>query len=359
MKGTNSPLLRAIYIILVPIVLLIILLNSGWLQRYVPAATVHGNERYTVVRYNFYYFDYYNDFLNQHADELDKLGYDPQQSAKKQAYDGAMSWKEFFQRKAEANLAETAYYCDLAEAAGYQFSDEELAPVQEKLAENEAQRTKYGINANNYYLSYYGAGMNEQRYTEELTRMVKAQAYKAHLTEEYSPEESAISDWISAHPEDEYQAVELKLITLDALPDRADDSIGAAQLDALRAKLARLEERYLSGTSFDDLQTEFSTKALGNEQGVLTATTSAQLPDVLVQQFLTDQSELAVGQTYALVDNATGTAYFAQITGFSGSGPRLDAIAALSAQAVDAQQEAALNDYTVSRNALGMLIATT
>ena len=53
MKGANSPLLRAIYIILVPVVLLIILLNSGWLQRYVPAATVHGDEHYTVTRYNF------------------------------------------------------------------------------------------------------------------------------------------------------------------------------------------------------------------------------------------------------------------------------------------------------------------
>lgn len=359
MKGANSPLLRAIYIILVPVVLLIILLNSGWLQRYIPAATVHGDEHYTVTRYNFYYFDYYNDFLDQNADRLEELGYDPQQSAKKQAYDGAMTWKEFFQRKAETNMAETAYYCDLADAAGYQFSDEELAPVREKLAKNEAQRTKYGINANNYYLSYYGAGMNEQRYTEELTRKVKAQAYKTHLIETYVPDEFSVSAWLAEHPENEYQAVALKVITLDALPDRADGQIGEAQLNALQAKLARLEERYQSGISFDDLQAEFSTKALGGERGLVTATTSAALPDVLVQQFLTDQNGLAEGQTYALVDASTGTAYFAQIIGFSGSGPRLDAAAALSQQAIEAQQETALADYTVNRNALGMLIATT
>ena len=91
----------------------------------------------------------------------------------------------------------------------------------------------------------------------------------------------------------------------------------------------------------------------------MTATTSAALPDVLVQQFLTDQIGLAEGQTYALIDASTGTAYFAQIIGFSGSGPRLDAAAALSQQAIEAQQETALADYTVSRNALGMLIATT
>ena len=64
-----------------------------------------------------------------------------------------MTWKEFFQRKAEANMAETAYYCDLADAAGYQFLTRSWLPCAERLAENEAQRTKYGINSNNYYLS--------------------------------------------------------------------------------------------------------------------------------------------------------------------------------------------------------------
>lgn len=359
MKGANSPLLRALYIILIPVVLLIILLNSGWLQRYIPAATVHGDEHYSVTRYNFYYFDYYNDFLDENADRLAEIIYDPQQSAKNQAFDGAMSWKEFFQRKAEANMAETAYYCDLADAAGYQFSDEELAPVQEKLAANEAQRTKYGITTNNYYISYYGAGMNEQRYIEELTRKIKAQAYKAHLIEAFVPDAADVSAWLAGHPESEYQAVELKVITLDALPDRADGQIGEAQINALQARLNRLEERYKSGVSFETLQTAFSTRGLGSEQGSVTATTSAELPDVLVQQFLTEQSGLAAGQTYALVDASTGTAYFVQIVGFAGSGPRLDAEAALSQQAIDEQQETALADYAVSRNALGMLIATT
>lgn len=95
MKGNHSAALRALYIILVPVVLLIILLNSGWLQRLLPAATVHG-ETYSVVRYNFYYFDYYNSFLEQYEDQLDELGYDPEQTDSEQIRDDGLSWKEFF-----------------------------------------------------------------------------------------------------------------------------------------------------------------------------------------------------------------------------------------------------------------------
>ena len=233
MKGNHSAALRALYIILVPVVLLIILLNSGWLQRLLPAATVHG-ETYSVVRYNFYYFDYYNSFLEQYEDQLDELGYDPEQADSEQIRDDGLSWKEFFRREAEANLAETAYYCDLAQAAGYTFSEEELAPVAEQLAKNEAQRAQYGISSNNYYISYYGAGMNEERYVQELTRKVQAQAYKAHLEVAYTPAPAEVAQWEAEHPEADYQAVHLRVITLEALPDRATGEIGSAQLDACR-----------------------------------------------------------------------------------------------------------------------------
>lgn len=358
MKGENSPLLRAMYIILVPVVLLIILLNSGYLQRFLPACTV-GGQRYNVTQYNFYYFDYYNDFLETHADELDALGYDPQQSASKQSYDGIISWKEFFQREAEAMLSETAYYCDLAEAAGYVFSEEELSGVAERLAENAAAGAQYGINTANYYISYYGAGMNEDRYAQELTRKVKAQAYKAHLEAEYVPDEAALSDYLAAEGGTEYEAVNLRLITLDALPDRATGEVGEAQLRALEEKLARLEYRYESGVSFEELQAAFSTCAVGNAAGEVTAIRSAALPDVLTALLLDDQSALAPAQTFSFVDDSAGRAYFVEIVGFAGSGLRLDGTAALARADADARLEGAMADYAVERNSLGMMIATT
>lgn len=359
MKGSNSALLRAMYIILVPVVALIILLNTGWLQRLLPAAAVHG-ETFSVVRYNYYYFDYYNSFLEEHEGQLDELGYDPQAPASKQSYDGAITWKEFFQQQAESNLAETAYYCDLAQAAGYEFSQAELAPVEAQLEANEVRRTQYNISANNYYVSYYGVGMNGERYVQELTRQVQAQAYKAYLTRSYEPDQALIAQWLAEYPEDDYRAVHLQVITLEALPDRSTGAVGPEQLAALESKLDKLADRYEQGASFSTLQSAFSTCTFGGPDGVLIDATRADLPVALANWCLAEQDELKPGDTYAYVDASAGTACFAILNGLGDSGPQLDARTTLAAQAIDqAWQEAAATHYQVERSAFGMLLATT
>ena len=358
MKGNHPALLRALYIVLVPVVVLVILLNSGWLQRWFTAVRVHG-ESYTVVRYNFYYFDRYNAFLNENEDRLDELGYDPEQPDSKQVREDGLTWRDYFRQQADTLLAETAYYCDLAQAAGYVFTEDELAPVAQRLAEDDALRAQYNISADNYYVSYYGVGMDQERYTQELTRLVQAQAYKAHLISTWEPTQEEMDQWLADNPQGEGRAVRLRVITLDALPDRATGLVGKAHLDALRSKLDALVARYESGTSFEDLQSAFSTCALGDETGSITAV-AGDLPEGLADWCLGDQSALAVGDTCAWVDEATGTAYFALLDGLDQPAAQLAARAALSVQAVETQAAQALAaDYQVEQDTFGMLLANT
>ncbi len=356
MKGSNSPLLRALYIILIPIVLLIVLLNSGWLQRYVPAATV-GGTRYTVVRYNYYYFDFYNTFLNEYADELDELGYDSQTDANKQQYDETQTWEDWFKANAAATMAETAYFNDLAEAEGYTFSAYELAPVAERLAENDAEMTLYSGSTKNYYVSYYGVGMNETRYTEELTRVVQADAYRTYLESIYTPDQSELDTQVASMGQDDYQAASLQIITLEALPDRATGEVGEEQLEALTQRLEALAQRYTDGTSFEALQATYSTCYAGDESGALIATRATGLPEGVADWCLSQQENLSEGDLLQWVDEETGIAWFVRFEGFAGSGLEEDARAELAQQAIAAQLAEGLSSYTVSRNAFGMLLA--
>ena len=357
MNSKNPAVLRALYIVLVPIVALIILLNSGYLQRMVPAARLNGTA-YSVVRYNYYYFDYYNAFLEENALRLAELGYDPGLADSEQSYDGQISWKEFFQQQAEANMIETAYYCDLAQAAGYTFSPEELAPVQEKLAENDAQRAMNRLSAKNYYISYYGSGMDETRYTAELTRQVQAQAYKAHLAETATPTQAEIDTYVAQHPTADYRTVDLRIITLEALPDRVTGEVGPDQWAALGEKLSRLAARYEDGEPFEELQAAFSTCGLGDAAGVLTNATAPDLPDILNQWYLNDQDDLTVGDFKTFLDSEAGTAYFVILDGFGGAGGEREAITVLSREAVQDREDAELSDYAVERLRFGMLLAT-
>ena len=259
------------------------------------------------------------------------------------------------QRGGELDLAETQYYCDLAEAAGYTFTEEELEPVRDRLAENAAFQTANNISAKNYYIAYYGSGVTEALYTEELTRQVKAQVYKTVLARSLPVQAAAET------PADggSYRAVDIRVITLDAVPDRETGEIGQAQLEALGEKLRRLSVRYAAGESFEALQTAFSTRRLGDKSGVLTDATRADLPEAAAKELLDDQTSLSAGQTVTAIDETTGTAYFILLDGFGASGAELEAALTTGLRAVEAEAEAALaSDYTVERLKPGILLAT-
>lgn len=350
MKNNNPYMLRAMYIILVPVVLLIILLNSGVLQRYISAGSVNG-EKVNVVRYNYYYYDYQTTFHHEHKDELTQMGYDPNRDAEKQSYSPTMTWKEFFQQQAEANMAFTAYYCDLAEQAGYEFSQEELAPIAAKLQENSETATANGIKMKNYYVAYYGPGMTEEIYTEELTRVVKARAYKQHLMENYSAGAEEMNAYLAANPGEEYEAVRLRVVVLNALPDRVTGEVGQAQLDALQSRLDALAARYEQGTPVEELQVAFSEKSAQ----ITLLTKETDLPAAFAEHYIlhTDGSAPAL----AFVDETNGVAYFAVRVGSGGSGREASANLALGVQNVEANEAEQIPAYKFWAKTFGMLLA--
>lgn len=360
MKQNKDPMLRALYILLVPIVVLIIILNTGMLQRMVPAARV-GGQSYSVVRYNYYYFDYYNRFLEEHETELEEIGYDPTVSDTRQFTDSGESWKAFFMREAEADMAETAYYYDLAAAAGYVFSEEELLPVQERLDEHAAAQLASGINAKNYYTAYYGAGMTEAAYTAELTRQVKAQAYQAYLIRSAEPTQAQIDAYIAENSIPDYQTLNLRVITLEAQPDRETGEVGPEQLEALGKKLDRLAVRYEAGESFEDLQAAFSSCTLGDRSGQLENATIAELPACIADGWITGaevkSADVLPGVWLTGISDHTG--YFAILDSFGGSGPEREASLALGEEALLAQAAAEIeSNYPVRHMRFGMMLAT-
>ena len=239
----QSKLVRAFYIVLVPVVLVVILLNSGVLQKWLTAVTVDG-EPYSAVRYDYYYYSVYLAFLDS---DYEAAGFDPAVSAGSQIYDGDETWREHFCQQAEERLALTAYYNGQAQAAGYTFSQEELAPVEEKLQQIKEESARLGIQEGNYYPAYYGTGMDRDAFVRELTLEVQAQAYRQHLSEELQVSGQEIEQWLEKNPVQDYPMADLWLVELDAIPARSDGAVGQRQLDDLEARLGRLEARMEQG----------------------------------------------------------------------------------------------------------------
>ncbi|MCR5784320.1 MAG: hypothetical protein K6G40_01580 [Eubacterium sp.] len=354
----NSPYLRAMYIVLVPIVLLIILLNSGWLQSFIAAAHIN-NEKYSVVEYNFYYFDTLYTFLDKDEEELASLGYDTSLTESKQQYNDEMTWRDYFIKEAEKVMAETAYFYDLAVEAGYEFSDEELESVDEKIKENYAEMTTYGLSEKNYYLSYYGSGATEKTYEKELTKKVKAEAYKAYLIKTRQISEEDIEAYAEENGSGDYLSVNVSILSLEALPDRQTGEIGESQMDALEKKYEALMERIDDGADFDELIKSFSTGLLGDENGKIENATTEDLTEEGFEFLFENQDELSAGEIYSNLRLEDGTVYVIRLDGFGENGAKRLAQEVLAAEETEAEaQEAIAGDYAVVESSFGMTLVT-
>ena len=255
-------------------------------------------------------------------------------------------------------MAETAYYYDLALADGYVFSEEELLPVERKLAENAEAQAASNINAKNYYTAYYGAGMTEAAYTAELTRQVKAMAYKDYLIRTADPTQADIDAYIAENSIPDYRTADLRIITLEAQPDRETGEVGPEQLAALDEKMARLAARYEEGESFEALQAAFSSRALGDSEGHIYGATRLDLPDVLADMLLFGGASAEPEGGYITVRSGN-TAYFVILDAWGSSGPEREASLTLGGEALLAKADAEIAaDYAVHRQRFGMLLAT-
>ncbi len=348
----NSKGLTPMYIILVPIVLVVVLLNSGLLQKLFPAATVHG-EAYQVTQYNYYYFTVYNAFLET---DYESEGFDPSRDAEQQTRSDGSTWFDWFCRQADQRLSEVVYYNALAQAAGYSFSEEELSPMDARLAELKAQAAVNSLSMKDYYVAYFGTGMTETIFLQELRRDVQADAYRAHLVEAEQPTAEEIDLWLSQHPTEDYLCADLQLIVLNAAADRFSGVTEQRQLDDLAARLDRLAQRYeASPPSFPELAAAYSAHPDAVENGgLLEEQRKEDLPDAVAEWCFGGAQP---GDLLQKLDRETGEGYLAVLTGWSGSAARREAAAALREDHVAQAAQAALSGYGVSHNAFGMKLA--
>lgn len=347
----NEKGLTPFYIILVPIILVVILLNSGMLQKLLPAVSVCG-EDLRVTQYNYYYFSVYNGLL---ASDYTALGFDPAQSPESQTRDDGSTWRDWLCAQAEQRLVSAVYFDAQARREGYAFTEEELAPIDARTAEWTAQAALNNLSMQNYFVAYYGAGMTEDLMRRELGREVRAAAYRLHLQESYQPSEEEIDGWLARNPIEDYAAANLQLIVLEAAPDRFSGTAEDRQLDDLEERLRRLRLRYEAAPdSFSRLAAAYSVwPEAGENGGTLINQRREDLP-AAVSAWCFDRP--AAGQVFSAVDRAAGEGYLAVYTGPGESAARQAAITALQALEAALTVQQALEAAPVEHS-LGMRFA--
>ena len=350
---SNNNMERTFFIILVPVILVVILLNSGFLQARVPAVTVSG-VHYNVSEFNYYYFTALNEYTDLYFDENGENGpFDLSVSLDEQTRDDGTTWQDYFTQLAEERMIEVIYYNEKAEEAGYEYSDEELAPIQEQLDYIEADRLQYDISLSNYLIAYWGVGMSEDVYTAELTKDVQADAYAAYLAETIEVTDDEISAWIAENDPDDYTTVNLTVIVLYAAADRFTEEVEEQQLSDLSEKLDRLLARYEADPSdIDALAAAFNDdEDLAAALGVWENAMRDDLPDML-SEWAYDEAR-AAGDYAALFDEENCAAYLVIWEGEGEEAAVLTAIAALRQQSVEDEIDQLVEEAEITYNILG------
>ena len=348
----DSKMNRAFYLFLVPIVVVIVLLNSGYLQRWFPAATVYG-EDYNAVRYNYYYFSVYHDFL---ATDYAGSNYNINGTASEQQYDENSTWRDYFAARAEERMVTAAYYRALAREAGWTAPQEALEPMVEKLAEIDALCSETGLSEKNYFSAYYGAGMDRERFAAEMALELEALAYRDHLESSWTVDPAALEAWMKEHPADDGVLVDLWVAELTAVPARSTGEIGEEERNALVQRADRLFRRLSRGDlALEELSRRYSDVVWGKD-GHVQDVISNRLP-APVADWCRDPAR-RVGDREVLVDRESGTAWVVVAEGLYGSSAREQARVEYVAHIMAEQEVLAREAQPIEYHKLGMQLTT-
>ena len=146
--------------------IVIILLNSGFLYKHTTALSV-GGRNYSPAELSYTYVNQYSSFLNQYGSYASLFGLDTSQgvaSLSQQScpmLDEGKTWRDYFLENAGNNLQQVTALKNYADQNGITLDESELAALDDEVAALEEAARSYGYsNANRFLAAQYGTGVN-------------------------------------------------------------------------------------------------------------------------------------------------------------------------------------------------------
>ncbi|MEG0355964.1 MAG: hypothetical protein RR621_09985 [Lachnospiraceae bacterium] len=171
--------------------------QSGVIENHAPAITING-ENYRLSELNYYYYAYYNAYLNDYKDYAEYM-FDKNQSLKTQAYDKNQSWFEFFTDGAVESMTSVIDVAKQALEAGYSLDREAKQQIETTWKSIESAARQQKITTSDYLENVYGAGMNEQMYRKHAEYSYLATAYGDKVKAELPIKEKEVCDYYKKH----------------------------------------------------------------------------------------------------------------------------------------------------------------
>ena len=203
-------------------------------EKDLPAVTIDGQE-YTAAEVNFYYQNFFSNFVNNNYYFLSFLGFDMYANPREQfisedaaAMTGAeagISWHDYILEQTLQQMAGVQAILADAEANGFTYPESVATTLEETLFSMESTAAASGMSMDDYLKTIFGSTMTKEIYAEHVMNALKYEAYVIDTTNSFTYTDA---DLKAAYEADRktYDNTAYEYILVNGAPETKTDADG-------------------------------------------------------------------------------------------------------------------------------------
>lgn len=244
-KKLHNAIGTAIGILVVVVFALLILVNSGVLQKNATAVTI-GSHKLSPAEFNYFYQDTYYNIKSSYTsygmwDYMVDTSKPIENQTNMMSEDGS-TWKEFITKSAIDSATQVYALYDAAQEAGYTLTEDaqsSLDSIPESITTY--AETNHFKDADDYLEDYYGKGSTLESYVAYMTVQQYASGYATEKTDSFTYSDDELRTYYNENTQD-FDKVTYRVFTVTT---ENDDSAAAKETaDSMQAELDSTEKSF-------------------------------------------------------------------------------------------------------------------
>lgn len=310
-KRTNI-LYGTIGVVFLIVAIIAVIWKSNIIPKTATAATING-EKYTAAEVNYYFQNYYTNWVNQNYYYLSYIGLDTTADLRDQTYSDDQSWFDFFMEQTLDYMTSVQALNDAAAEEGFTWDDEMQADYDSSLEALKSTASSYGYTEKQYLGMIYGSTMTEKVYQEQLKRSLLAQYYSQDHQDNLTYTEDELT---AAYNEDlnAYDQVSYQYVRISGAAATTDEDGNEIEVTDEMTAQAMADAKATADQLYADWQAGGDLEQLADDAGLsVTSAEAGTYSDSVVMNWLFDSARQA-GDT-AVLEDTDGSAYY--VVGFN------------------------------------------
>ena len=203
-------------------------------EKDLPAVTIDGQE-YTAAEVNFYYQNFYSNFISENYYFLSYLGFDMSTGLKDQTInedtaamigvEAGITWHDYILGETLKQMASMQDLLADAEAAGYTYPDSVDEIVKANMLSLQSTAAASNMNAEDYLKAMFGSTMSLEVYEAQLLNAVKYETYANDTFESFTYSAADLQAAYEANPI-AYDKADYEYVLISGTPEAKKDADG-------------------------------------------------------------------------------------------------------------------------------------